>query len=538
MEEYKGLPIRGLHIDMKVMTMKCDVICEIARDAARWGYNTILIEYQDKFPFDGELETIAAPDALTKQEVHNFISVCRELGLQVIPLVQCLGHSYYILMHEKFSHLGEEKGDYENMHALCPSIPESLDLYSKMIEQILNIHTECEYFHIGGDETRLSPKCPRCSGKDKADLLSDYYIKAAKLVRKRGSMPIIWGDMLLTYPEKLLPKLRGQVIVMDWDYRSTGLVSQKTRVWGEDVNNPNQWSDSFKHLVRPYVYKVEPYITNPFPYLKFLRDQGYLVIAAPAASCNLDPGFVPRSMHVLNCLQSVYSAAEANALGVLITNWSVRRIPWHLTEYSLIAAGMAMKNPAVSMDEINSIFCMEHFGVADRDLSSIPAILADTAEKASKTMDLFTMGLVYPDMDIGKADDYQTRQRVKKQTWLDNKDTAIYFGELRAAAETAKRLLGKADPKTEKQAFRTKMWHWAADWASFLAEYGPVVAQDTINPEQINYFKKRLSDMRKKDQKVLSPLLTGHAMESDNKARIDIHLQYLEKLRIGTCGSN
>ena len=64
--DYTGLPIRGLHIDLKAFTLRPGAMMDIARDAARWGYNTILLEYQDKFPFEGRLTPIRTADAMTK----------------------------------------------------------------------------------------------------------------------------------------------------------------------------------------------------------------------------------------------------------------------------------------------------------------------------------------------------------------------------------------------------------------------------------------------------------------------------------------
>ena len=70
--EYRGLPLRGVHFDLKAHTMRPSMMMETARDRARLGYNTILLEYQDKFPFSGALADIASPDAMTPGEVAAF----------------------------------------------------------------------------------------------------------------------------------------------------------------------------------------------------------------------------------------------------------------------------------------------------------------------------------------------------------------------------------------------------------------------------------------------------------------------------------
>ena len=50
-DTFKGFQIKGLHLDLKAQTLRFSAMCDIVRDAAGWGYNTILLEYQDKFPF-------------------------------------------------------------------------------------------------------------------------------------------------------------------------------------------------------------------------------------------------------------------------------------------------------------------------------------------------------------------------------------------------------------------------------------------------------------------------------------------------------
>ena len=102
-----AMSMLGIQIDLKAHMLSFEGMCKAVRDAAEMGYNTVLLEYQDKFPFEGELSCVAAPDALTKKEIAAFDALCSELGLEIVPLVQCIGHMHYVLRNKAFEHLAD-----------------------------------------------------------------------------------------------------------------------------------------------------------------------------------------------------------------------------------------------------------------------------------------------------------------------------------------------------------------------------------------------------------------------------------------------
>ena len=528
MQEFKGLPIRGIHFDLKAHTLNFDAMCEIARKMAKLGYNTILLEYQDKFPFTGDLQPIAAPDALTAEQIGKFNALCNELGIQIIPLIQCIGHMYYVLRLKEFAHLSEIGGTYGYPHALCPSHEGSFDLFKEMAKQVLSLHPSCRYVHIGGDEARLSESCTRCGDVPKYQLLTSHYEKCCDYMLDCGKRPIMWCDMLLAHPETL-DTLRGKVTVMDWNYQDTGAPGETPLVWGCDAKNPDSWSPLHQKLIRPYIYAVEPYLANSFPYTAFLRDQGFEVLVAPAAKCSGDPIFVPHYKHIDNCRAAVRAAAKANALGVVVTSWSVRRTPWPLTENTLIAAAVCMKNPGVSDAEAARAFAEDNFGVADVSLAQIPDILSHAAVEADTACRLLCMGLQFPREDVGEVDDYAVRKNRFKQTWIGDNAIAPAYAKLGAAADTAQVLLDKAMPKTEEQKNRVAFWQWSIDTARLMSEYAPWLAAETIPSETAKTLLAKFDALEKQGNDLIAPLYTDYSMESDTKSRIGIHTDYLKQ---------
>ena len=521
-----AMSVLGIQLDLKAHMLSFEGLCRAAKEAAELGYNTVLLEYQDKFPFEGELSRIAAPDALTKEEIAAFNALCEEAGLEVIPLIQCMGHLHYVLRYEEFAPLSEVCPGRDN-NALCPSHPGSMELFEKMAEQVLAAHPGIRKVHIGGDEVHLYEGCPRCGGRPKYQLLAEHYSKAAEFMRNKGLLPVMWADMALAHPETLA-SLKGKVVLMDWNYHCEGAPDEKPLVWGCDAEHPESWSDIHKEMILPYVWDEKGNV-NPFHYLQFLKDQGFEALAAPAAKCGGDPAFVPHHRHLPNCLAAVRAAAKAGIEGVLVSHWSVRRVPWLLTEKSVIAAAMAAKDPAVTDEAIALAFAERHFGVKDAALAEIPEIISRAAAEAAKVCDLFTIGHHFPGEDIGMVDTYELRKSHMKQTWVGNEAIIPAYEKLAEAAKAAQALLDKADPKTDGQKERTAFWQWSIDTAALLSEYAPLLVKETVDSETARLFIGKFEALGEKGEALLRPWYTAWSTETDTVCRIGIHRDHLKQ---------
>ena len=79
----------------------------ILKDCAEAGLNCLLVEYEAMFPYKGEHSRISCQAAFTRQEIEKFKAEAAALGIQIIPLVQTLGHVYHILSHKEYAALRE-----------------------------------------------------------------------------------------------------------------------------------------------------------------------------------------------------------------------------------------------------------------------------------------------------------------------------------------------------------------------------------------------------------------------------------------------
>ena len=73
--------LRAVHIDFRAQKLRAEAIPPILRELASLGYNAILMEYMDSFPYEGELAPLRSPDALTKEELASIMAEADRLGL-------------------------------------------------------------------------------------------------------------------------------------------------------------------------------------------------------------------------------------------------------------------------------------------------------------------------------------------------------------------------------------------------------------------------------------------------------------------------
>ena len=537
--------IKGAHIDCRAQKLRADAVLKIFDDLHSWGYNTVIMEYLDAFPFEGKLAGISSCDAYTKEEIGLFVKRAAELGIELIPLVQTFGHLYWVLNHDEFLPLAEgyrpdpetgimpeseicgENGAMK-LTTLCPSNPGSLDLVHEMIRQIRALHPNSKYLHIGGDEIGL-PSCPRCKKvletKSLPELLASHYGACADAVRELGATPVVWCDILLAYPETL-DMLKGKFAVMDWDYWSDGKPTKGGRLWGLTnlIHEPDKWPPLQQKLFRPYIFEHEPDLIKPFPFTDLLRDLGYEVILACAARSWGDSFCVPTYEHHANVAAAVRKAADSGISGFVVTSWSVRRSPWPMTEYYLMLASAAAEGE-VDEKELKRKFSLRHFGVEDEELGELPILLGRASAVAGEcAMILHSLN--------GSAD-YRTGTPFTPEYTDDFigicRDRSIFaepdrfkesFAPLCEAIAEARRRLEKATP----DGLYTDLWRWALDVFELYCDAAPRLTEKEIAPDDAECAEliSRAEALKVKTAEMLSPTYTDRTVRGELQCRLSV----------------
>lgn len=216
----KDFPVVAYAVDLRVQVMPIAALKAMAKEVADSGFNALIMEWEATYPYEKH-SIISNKYAYSREELKDFISYAEELGLDVIPLQQNLGHSEYILMHERYGYLRADKNDYAQVDPT--RLDEARELFTELYADILSTHNS-QYVHIGGDEARILDcnRCKKAWGKDgeglgKSKLYVNYMKMIAEIVTAHGKTPLLWADMILAHPEAIadMPK---NVIYIDWNY--------------------------------------------------------------------------------------------------------------------------------------------------------------------------------------------------------------------------------------------------------------------------------------------------------------------------------
>ncbi len=209
--------IRGFHLDLRSEVMTMPALKAFAKELADLKINILVMEWEATFPYE-QNATLTNKYAYKPQEIKDIIQYCANLGIDVIPIHHCFGHVEWILRHNRYRYLSEDK---KEISQVCPvKIEEAKTVFRSLFKEMAAYHPS-QYFHIGGDETYLLGSCDKCKEKvakeGKSKLFVDYIKAMCEVVTEMGKTPVLWADIILKYPEAIndMPK---NVIYVDWNY--------------------------------------------------------------------------------------------------------------------------------------------------------------------------------------------------------------------------------------------------------------------------------------------------------------------------------
>jgi len=211
MTDTPPLELRIFHYDLaREQSFRRPFYERLVVQLADSGYTHLMLYLEHRFRFPS-LDPWAPADVMSPEDGQWLVTFASTYGIEIIPQVNCLGHTEGFMPNEKLAELREGNHDQ-----FCPSHPRTLPTVLDMVDDLLAIFP-CRYVHVGGDEVEFGP-CSRCGNLDPAILYRDHYRKVCDHVLKAGRVPCIWGDMLLMYrgSDETLPR---ETVVFDWHYR-------------------------------------------------------------------------------------------------------------------------------------------------------------------------------------------------------------------------------------------------------------------------------------------------------------------------------
>jgi hypothetical protein len=236
-----GIQIRGLHLSAPAKKELAALTDFIRGPLAKEGVNTLVLEFNYNFDFRSRPE-FADSSALGKGDLQSILKACREKQIELIPLINCLGHQSWAKRNgrllEKHPEFDETAGKFPGNESIycrsyCPRHPEVHEVLFELMDELAGA-CEAKAFHVGMDEVFIlaDPDCPRCKGKDPAKLFADEVKTLHAHLKELGCRTWMWGDRFLdgkstklgkweasengTHPAiDLVPK---DVVICDWHY--------------------------------------------------------------------------------------------------------------------------------------------------------------------------------------------------------------------------------------------------------------------------------------------------------------------------------
>ena len=355
--DWPDIPLRACHYDTKHHQDRREYVERFIRDLARYKINMLVWEWEDKFEYPSHPE-IGAPGAFTMKEMQEITAYARKYHVQLVPLVQGLGHVSFILKWPQYSQLREiPASNWE----FCPLKEESYALLTDLWEDAMEATPGSEYIHIGSDEAYELGQCEQCRKRaeeiGRSGLYHLFIKKAGAPLQASGRKVMAWESPMAwtagDSPAVGVRPLEGLVLM---------------------ENNPGETGD-FRYVREASAagYGVFAYDPNPgieplfLPYFLKLRGEGDQEHEAENA---------------LSSSHAVISAAAKSGYfdGMINTSWDDSGLHNQVWMLSFInSAEWAWSGDRPTLEEFTEKFFRNYYGERSSDLKELFRLLNEAA---------------------------------------------------------------------------------------------------------------------------------------------------------------
>jgi hypothetical protein len=244
----KTLPVRGFCISAPKPAKLDEFIRFITEELAPRQINTLILMVNYDFRFESHPE-LNEEGTLSKADAKRLVETCRKCNIKIIPELDLLGHQSWeatsgalLRVYPEFDETPlvkiPEKYVWPNSDGLycksyCPLHPGVHKIVFDLVDELCDAF-ESDSFHAGMDEVFYigESQCPRCSGKDKAELFAGEVTAIRDHLSGKGRRLWIWGDRLIdgkttgigewegsfnnTY--RAIDMIPRDVMICDWHY--------------------------------------------------------------------------------------------------------------------------------------------------------------------------------------------------------------------------------------------------------------------------------------------------------------------------------
>jgi hypothetical protein len=199
-------------------------------------------QYQSRPEFENE-------DGLSYSDIKKIVSAGRKHNIRLIPQINLFGHQSWattlgplLTIYPEFDETPHveipDSYEWPNADGLycksyCPLHPDVHDVVFDLVDEIIEVF-EADAFHAGLDEVFYigDDLCPRCRGKDKAELFAGEVTKIRNHLALNDAELWIWGDRLIdgsttglgmweasmNQTHRAIDLIPKDVVICDWHY--------------------------------------------------------------------------------------------------------------------------------------------------------------------------------------------------------------------------------------------------------------------------------------------------------------------------------
>jgi hypothetical protein len=525
--------MRAFHFDLKRAMWRRAYMDTAVECLRRWGFNTIVCEVEDKLRSPRHT-ALAHPDAWSHEEAAAFAHDCRRKGVEVIPLVQSLGHAEYVVSRPEYAHLREAP---EIADQYDPLSEEARALIVELFDDAIQAFQPRGYFHMGGDETWSLGTSKRCAAVVREVGVGGLYLRHMmplfEHVQNRGLQPIIWADMVLTHPE-IIPDIPDYVVLMDWDYWTREQRPDSIRVWGrESVVSWDEYAESvspeWKARFGRYAVDERTSRDGTFRslfYAEALREAGFEVLTASAARSMGDMVGTPANeIHWPNAFYSARTGA-ARAGGNLVTSWAVRHNHPELSLPVAFGAAQSVEDEtAFDAAALGRAFTRERYGV------EMPEFTRAACQQSATAIDLGQAHqLLAARQKLQQGRDPVTEAVAEmERTCGSRADAVARIKTARAGYLTAGAAFQAMRPRARENARDFDFWEEGGRLNIFYADFLLSALAGRLD-EQAEELLARLSALREGTRELFFTTYEARSVEEELDLRYGFHECYLRAL--------
>ena len=216
--------IRSFQWDLARQVERLDWLLAQLPRYAEWGYHELHLHLEDAVEFPS-LPGVARRDAYSYRQFGRLIDAASRAGIKVVPIVNLLGHTQYLIKVPALRDLNELRssdGAPREHGQICPLHPRTLEVAEKLLRDMAPFCTAGK-IHVGLDESFHIGRCPRCRAEigrhGRAAHFARHVRRLNTLCTELGLKLGLWADMLYFLPDAI-PLLPAGITAYEWYYHA------------------------------------------------------------------------------------------------------------------------------------------------------------------------------------------------------------------------------------------------------------------------------------------------------------------------------